>query len=103
MLMRIIDHLKTEAITALFTSLTPGKTEFQETEAGISSLMDTWILMSLTQVGHERVRDIAVLKSRGMSHSNEIRGFELSGRGFEVRAGHPRPRSRRRTARKARR
>jgi circadian clock protein KaiC len=103
MLTRIIDHLKTEAVTALFTSLTPGKIESQETEAGISSLMDTWILMSLTQVQRERIREIAVLKSRGMSHSNEICEFELTERGFEVRAGRSRPASRRQPGRRARR
>src|SRR5690349_24632564 len=42
MLTRIIDYLKLEAITGLFTSLTPGSIELEETDAGISSLMDTW-------------------------------------------------------------
>ena len=88
MLTRIIDHLKTAGITALFTSLTPGKNETQDTDTMISSLMDTWILMTLTEHDKRRHRDIAVLKSRGMAHSNEIRGFSLTDRGFEWRDTH---------------
>jgi circadian clock protein KaiC len=86
MLTRIIDHLKMESITALVTSLTPGNIELERTEAGISSLMDTWILLALPQVGHERRREIAVLKSRGMAHSSDIREFVLTNSGFDVHA-----------------
>jgi circadian clock protein KaiC len=46
MLMRVIDYLKVNGVTGFFTSLTPGKNESEETEAGISSLMDTWIVMT---------------------------------------------------------
>jgi circadian clock protein KaiC len=85
MLTRIIDHLKMEGITALFTGLTSGKEEAHDTNAMISSLMDTWVLMTLTKRAQKRQRDIAVLKSRGMAHSSEIRGFSLTDRGFEWR------------------
>ena len=88
MLTRIIDHLKTQGITALFTSLTPGKNETQDTDTMISSLMDTWVLMTLTEHDKQRQREIAVLKSRGMAHSNEIRGFSLTDRGFVWREAH---------------
>ncbi len=54
----------------------------------ISSLMDTWVLMTLTEHEKKRHREIAVLKSRGMAHSNEIRGFSLTNRGFEWRDAH---------------
>ena len=83
MLTRTIDHLKSEGITALFTSLTQGRDETETTEAQVSSLMDTWILMTMRESDRRRRRDIAVLKSRGMAHSNEIRGFVLTSRGFE--------------------
>ncbi len=45
MLTRLIDHLKTENITAMLTSLTPGWTNIERTETVISSLMDTWIVL----------------------------------------------------------
>lgn len=84
MLTRMIDHLKTENITAILTSLTPGKTEIERTETTISSLMDTWILLANDAVGGEHRRGLYVLKSRGMAHSNEVREFALTDRGLQI-------------------
>jgi circadian clock protein KaiC len=85
MLTRIIDYAKEQEITALFTSLTPGKVELQETEAAVSSLMDTWVVLTANEVGRERRRELSVLKSRGMAHSNKVREFILTDRGFQMR------------------
>jgi circadian clock protein KaiC len=84
MLTRMIDHLKTENITALLTSLTPGKTDIERTETTISSLMDTWIMLGNDAVGGEHRRAIYVLKSRGMAHSNEVRELALTDQGLQV-------------------
>jgi circadian clock protein KaiC len=84
MLTRLIDHLKTENITALLTSLTPGRTNIERTETTISSLMDTWILMANEAVGDEHRRGLYVLKSRGMAHSNEVREFVLTDHGLRM-------------------
>ncbi|HEY2036627.1 MAG TPA: circadian clock protein KaiC, partial [Steroidobacteraceae bacterium] len=62
MLTRLIDYLKTRGVTVLFSSLSPGTVELQETRAGISSLMDAWILLSLERAGDERRRQMSVLK-----------------------------------------
>jgi circadian clock protein KaiC len=83
MLMRLVDYLKTVGITALFTSLTHGRQE-GETDVGISSLMDTWLLLTAIEIGGERNRALQVLKSRGMAHSNQIREFRLTDRGVEL-------------------
>jgi circadian clock protein KaiC len=85
MLMRLIDFLKAREITALFTSLTLGGGVQEETEVGISSLTDTWILLRDTEVGGARNRAMYVLKSRGMAHSNQIREFLLTDHGIELR------------------
>ena len=84
MLTRMIDYLKTENITALLTSLTPGKTDIERTETTISSLMDTWILLANNEVGGRHRRGLYVLKSRGMAHSNDVREFALTDRGLEL-------------------
>ena len=84
MLTRLIDHLKTENITALLTSLMPGRTDIERTETTISSLMDTWILMANDAIGDEHRRALYVLKSRGMAHSNEVREFVLTGHGLQM-------------------
>ena len=81
MLTRLIDHLKTENITAMLTSLTPGTID---TDSTISSLMDTWILLSNAEEGGVYRRALGVLKSRGMAHSNEVREFVLTDQGLNV-------------------
>ena len=86
MLTRLIDHLKTENITAMLTSLTPGWTNIERTETVISSLMDTWIVLGNDDVGGRHQRGLYVLKSRGMAHSNELREFVLTDRGLEIAA-----------------
>src|SRR6185436_4312482 len=65
MLMRMIDFLKTRGITALLTSLTSGGTFVEATDVGISSLIDTWIILRDIELGGERNRAIQVLKARG--------------------------------------
>ena len=85
MLTRMIDHLKTENITAVLTSLTPGMTNIERTENTISSLMDTWIVMTNDGVNCHHRRALYVLKSRGMAHSNELREFTLTDRGLDIR------------------
>jgi len=84
MLTRMIDHLKTENITAMLTSLAPGPTEIERTETTISSLMDTWIVLVNDGVNNHHRRGLYVLKSRGMAHSNQLREFALTDRGLDI-------------------
>lgn len=85
MLMRLVDFLKTKQITALFTSLTQGsQRDFEQTEVGISSLIDTWILVRDVELSGERNRCIYILKSRGMDHSNQVREFVISSKGIRL-------------------
>jgi circadian clock protein KaiC len=84
MLTRLVDFLKSRGITALFTSLTSGADHAEMTEVGISSLMDTWLLVRNLEYNGERNRGLYVLKSRGMAHSNQIREFVLSNQGAQL-------------------
>jgi circadian clock protein KaiC len=85
MLMRLIDFLKTKQITTLFTSLTAGAhKDFEQTDVGISSLIDTWLLVRDVELNGERNRCIYVLKSRGMAHSNQVREFTMSNDGIKL-------------------
>ncbi|HLM73306.1 MAG TPA: circadian clock protein KaiC, partial [Polyangiaceae bacterium] len=84
MLMRLIDFLKSRQVTALFTSLTSGAEAIEQTAVGISSLMDTWLLVRIIEEGGERNRGLYVLKSRGMPHSNQVREFVMTHRGVEL-------------------
>ncbi|WP_303310187.1 circadian clock protein KaiC [Hymenobacter sp. BT730] len=85
MLTRLIDYLKVKGITAFFTSLVSGRNIQQEmTEEGVSSLVDTWIsVRDLEGIG-ERNRGLSILKSRGMSHSNQVREFIVTSKGIRL-------------------
>jgi len=83
MLTRLMDFLKSQQITAVWTSLTSGE-EKERTDVAISSLVDTWLLLRDIELGGERNRAIYVLKSRGMAHSNQIREFLLTDHGIEL-------------------
>lgn len=85
MLMRIVDFLKANQITALFTSLTSAGGSVESSDIGISSLIDTWLLLRDIELNGERNRGMYVLKSRGMANSNQIREFVLTDHGVELR------------------
>ena len=85
MLMRLVDLLKTNQITGLFTSLTPGGGVIEQTDVGISSLIDSWLLLKDIEIGGERNRGMYILKSRGIANSNQIREFIITDHGVELR------------------
>lgn len=84
MLTRMLDFLKSKQITSFFTSLTGSGDSEQQSEVGISSLMDTWLLLRNLEANGERNRGLYVMKSRGTAHSNQVREFVLSDRGIEL-------------------
>jgi len=84
MLVRLIDFLKMKQITTLFTSLTSGGADEVTSEIGVSSLMDTWILVRNLERDGERNRGLYVLKARGMAHSAQVREFRLSDSGIDL-------------------
>jgi circadian clock protein KaiC len=84
MLTRLVDFLKSRQITAVFTSLVGGTIALEESDVGISSIIDTWLLVRDVEVNGERIRGLYLLKSRGMSHSNRIREFKLTDHGIEL-------------------
>jgi circadian clock protein KaiC len=84
MLTRLIDFLKSENVTALFTSLTSGGAEMNQTEVGVSSLMDAWIVLRNLESSGERNRVLSLLKARGVAHSNQVREFVLCKAGISL-------------------
>jgi circadian clock protein KaiC len=85
MLTRLIDFLKVNNVTALFTALiSAGDGRMEMTEEGVSSLVDTWIsVRDLEGVG-ERNRGLSILKARGMAHSNQVREFLVTEHGIQL-------------------
>ncbi len=83
-LLRMIDLLKSRGITALMTNLIPGGASADRTEQGMSSLMDAWLSVVNLESNGERNRALYVLKSRGMSHSNLVREFQITDAGVRL-------------------
>ncbi len=64
--------------------LTEGGSALEQSEVGIGSLMDTWLLLRAVESANERNRILYVLKSRGMAHSNQMCEFLLTDRGIQL-------------------
>ncbi len=84
MLMLLVDYLKSQRVTTLFTSLTDPAGPAETSAVGVSSLIDTWLLVRNLELAGERTRGLYVLKARGMGHSNQVREFILSDHGIEL-------------------
>ncbi|MBF0517132.1 MAG: circadian clock protein KaiC [Nitrospirae bacterium] len=83
-MMRLVDIMKSRNITSIFTTLTSSGEYIDNTDIGISSLMDTWIVLKALEYNGERTRGLYVIKARGMSHSNQIREFVITSEGVEL-------------------
>jgi circadian clock protein KaiC len=83
-LMRLVDCLKQKGITAMLTDLKMGGGALERTDAAISSLVDTWLVLRDLESNGERNRGLHILKSRGMGHSNQVREFVLSDTGIQL-------------------
>ncbi|MCD6019334.1 MAG: KaiC-like protein [Bacteroidetes bacterium] len=86
MLVRLIDMLKINNITAMFTSLSK-QTEHIRPDLGeesVSSLVDTWLTVRDIEGVGERNRGIYIIKSRGVGHSNQVREFVITDDGIRL-------------------
>ncbi|HXS36058.1 MAG TPA: circadian clock protein KaiC [Flavipsychrobacter sp.] len=83
-LIRLIDFLQTEQITVMFTALNLNGVSNDQTDEGISSLVDTWINVRDLEVNGERNRGLYIMKSRGIGHSNQVREFMITNSGLNL-------------------
>lgn len=84
MLVRLVDFLQNERITVMFTALALNNLVNEQTDEGISSLVDAWLLIRDIENNGERNRGLYVMKSRGMGHSNQIREFVITEEGLDL-------------------
>jgi circadian clock protein KaiC len=81
-LVRMVDFLKMNGATSLFTDLK--RSERPRQSSMISSLVDTWVLLEDVEANGERNRILRLIKSRGMPHSNQIREFHITSTGIDL-------------------
>jgi circadian clock protein KaiC len=84
MLVRLIDFLQTEQITVMFTALSLNTIVNEQTDEGVSSLVDAWLLVRDIEYNGERNRGMYIMKSRGMKHSNQVREFVITDKGLDL-------------------
>jgi circadian clock protein KaiC len=84
MLIRLIDFLQSKNITVLFTALTLNTIVNEQTDEGVSSLVDAWLLVRDIESNGERNRGMYIMKSRGMKHSNQVREFVITDEGLDL-------------------
>ena len=83
-LIRLIDFLQNEQITVMFTALTLHNSTHGHYDEGVSSLVDTWMLVRDIEFNGERNRGLYIMKSRGMKNSNQVREFIISDKGIRL-------------------
>ena len=84
MLIRLIDFLQAEQITVMFTALALNTIISEQTDEGVSSLVDAWLLVRDIESNGERNRGLYIMKSRGMKHSNQVREFVITDEGLDL-------------------
>ena len=84
MLIRLLDFLQEEQITVILTALTNSKTFTEQTDEGVSSLVDAWLMVRDIEDNGERNRGMYIMKSRGMGHSNQVREFIIRDTGLDL-------------------
>ena len=85
MLTRFIDFLKTQQISVMFTAaITLKSVSINPSDEGISSMVDTWVMVEDIVTDNKRNRIIYILKSRGMPHSKDVKAFVISNDGIDI-------------------
>ncbi|MEK6975748.1 MAG: circadian clock protein KaiC [Candidatus Thermoplasmatota archaeon] len=85
MLVQLSDSMRASGATTMLTNLSHGREEMEQTNSGISSAADAWILLRDTESDGERNRLIHILKARGIGHSNQVHEFHLTAKGVRIR------------------
>ncbi len=83
--LRLVDHLKSAGITAMFVNLQPGHAHLGA-NLSISSLMDIWMILRVFPNEEKNQRRIEIVKSRGMSHPLASHLFEITSEGTRVKS-----------------
>jgi circadian clock protein KaiC len=82
---RLIDWTKAAGITLVCTSLLDAASaQVEGTPLQVSTIADTWIHLNYLVHAGERNRGLSIVKSRGTSHSNQVRELVLSKRGITL-------------------
>ncbi|MDO9116329.1 MAG: circadian clock protein KaiC [Nitrospira sp.] len=84
-LMRLLNDCRERGITCFYLNQATGLDIVAEISGiGISSIIDTVVLLRHLPVGHAMKRQLLVMKSRGSKHSDLFHEFHITDRGIEL-------------------
>jgi circadian clock protein KaiC len=83
LLIRFISYLRAKNITIIFNELLTNHSDYKSI-IGISSLVDTWIMLRLVESNGEYNRSIHIIKSRGGKTSSQVKEFKISDHGIKI-------------------
>jgi len=82
-----INALKREGLTSLLTRESPALIgESSMSDEDIAFLVDSYLMLRYVEIESAIRKALVVLKLRGSDHAKDIRQFEITGSGFEVRS-----------------
>jgi circadian clock protein KaiC len=83
--MRLLNACKERGITCIYLNQVTGRDIGAESSGiGISSIIDTVILLRQLPIGGAMKRDLIVVKSRGSKHSEQFHEFRITDRGIDL-------------------
>ena len=84
-LMRLLNVCKERGITCVYLNQAMGLDIVAEISGiGISSVIDTVVLLRHLQVAGTMKRQLIVMKSRGTKHSEQFHEFRITDRGIDL-------------------
>ena len=84
MLIRLNDYLRARKITTVFTALSSDGEYSEHADVQLSSIADTWIVVRIMDYKGERNNVMQLMKSRGMSHSRQMKEMYFTGNGLKL-------------------
>ncbi|HET9360030.1 MAG TPA: circadian clock protein KaiC [Vicinamibacterales bacterium] len=84
-LMRVLDACKQRGITCIYLNQATGMDVVSEISGiGISSIIDTVIVLRQLSIDRETRRELMVMKSRGSRHSERFHEFRITSHGIDL-------------------
>jgi len=84
-LMRILNACKERGITCMYLNQATGLDIVSEISGiGVSSIIDTVVLLRQLPIGGVMKRQLIVMKSRGSAHSEQFHEFRITDRGIDL-------------------
>jgi circadian clock protein KaiC len=81
-----INALKREGLTSILTRESPVLLGSEEGDNAVAFVVDSYILLRYVEIESAIRKAVLVLKLRGSDHAKDIRQFEITGQGIEIKS-----------------